>query len=325
LFLGFYFKEDLSLFFPEKDSLSNLESSTIIGRESLLISTNTSCINLKLKDRPNKCNQVCSSEGGNFISDKCSGNDEVYCKCDIIIYDKILPVKKPEQNFKSKTKKAYERLKLELSRVPENIRNLLEDVEVKLYSLSEKKSVEKVTSTQNSKNSFGDIFKVEPERKDECMEAFNYLNGLRSENGRRALKWDDRLYNLAVFRAKDMFDRNYFDHITPEGNCAKDFQSDFGISSNEFLAENAGGMSYYSKGDVAGNCKETVDGWMTSRGHRYNFLYDEHVSGAIGCYNEICLFYGSHSNPYGLGAGPCTTGEEGLAYWETAGKQKGEV
>ena len=84
-------------------------------------------------------------------------------------------------------------------------------------------------------------------------------------------------------------------------------------------------MTYYSTGEVSGDCKEAVDGWLTSRGHRYNLLYDEHISGAIGCYKHVCVFLGVHNNPYGLGAGPCHTGEEGLAYWQSVGKQEGEV
>ena len=84
-------------------------------------------------------------------------------------------------------------------------------------------------------------------------------------------------------------------------------------------------MTYYEPNVVTGNCKEAVDGWLTSRGHRYNLLYDEHVSGAIGCYWQICVFLGVHYNPYGLGAGGCHTGDEGRAYWQIAGIKEGEV
>jgi len=169
----------------------------------------------------------------------------------------------------------------------------------------------------------GNAFKSEPERKNECMNTFNTLNQVRSENGKRTIDWDDRAYNLAVARSKDMYDRNYFDHVTPEGKCADDFKRDYGFSSSEFLAENAGGMSYYSKGSVAGDCNEALDGWLDSRGHRYNILYDTHKSGAIGCYYEICVFFGVNRD--GFGAKPCNTGDEGMAYWQTAPHQPDEV
>ncbi|MGB2842231.1 MAG: CAP domain-containing protein [Halobacteriota archaeon] len=166
-----------------------------------------------------------------------------------------------------------------------------------------------------------------PERKEECKEAFNYLNEIRKNNGRRQLKWDDRAYKLAVARCKDMSERNYFDHVTPEGTCAKDMKLEYGFNSHEILAENCGGMTHYIGGDPIPetNVNECVEGWMSSRGHRYNLLCTDHVSGAIGCYKAICIFYGVHNNPYGLGAGPCTTGEEGLAYWENVGNQIGEI
>lgn len=167
------------------------------------------------------------------------------------------------------------------------------------------------------------IFTPEPERKDECIQTFARLNSIRVEEGKKSISWDDRAYNFAVARSKDMYERSYFDHVTPEGKCADDFKSEYGFGSSEFLAENAGGMSYYNKGNVAGNCDEALDGWLNSRGHRYNLLYTTHNSGAIGCYYEICVFFGVNND--GFGAKPCNTGDEGLSFWQTAPKQPGEV
>jgi len=166
-----------------------------------------------------------------------------------------------------------------------------------------------------------------PERKADCKEAFDYVNTIRINNGRNKLKWDDRAYELAVDRSKDMFERNYFDHVTPEGTCANEMKGKYGFEFYEILAENCGGMTHYFNGEpIPGeNVQNTVDSWMNSRGHRYNLLYEDHVGGAIGCYKWICVFYGVHNNPNGLGAGPCKTGEEGLAFWEQASKQPGEI
>jgi uncharacterized protein YkwD len=165
------------------------------------------------------------------------------------------------------------------------------------------------------------------EREEECKIAFNYLNEIRRRNGRKELEWDDRAYKLAVARSKDMSVRNYFDHVTPEGTCAKDMKSDYGFKSGEILAENCGGMTHYAGGTPIPetSVNEAVDSWMGSRGHRYNLLYEKHTKGAIGCYKSICVFYGVHNDPYGLGAGPCTSGDTGLAYWESAEKQPGEI
>ena len=165
------------------------------------------------------------------------------------------------------------------------------------------------------------------EREEECKIAFNHLNDIRRKNGRKELEWDDRAYKLAVARSKDMSERGYFDHITPEGTCAKDMKSEYGFKSGEILAENCGGMTHYAGGTPIPetSVNEAVDSWMGSRGHRYNLLYEKHTRGAIGCYKSICVFYGVHNDPYGLGAGPCTSGDTGLAYWESAEKQSGEI
>lgn len=163
--------------------------------------------------------------------------------------------------------------------------------------------------------------------KQESKIAFEYVNQLRSQYNRRLLEWDDRAYELAVSRSKDMYVRDYFDHVTPEGTCAKDLKYEFGFNSEDVLAENLGGVTHYSNGVpvLGASVNDSVDGWMNSRGHRYNLLYGDHIAGAIGCYEYICAFYGINHDPYGLGAGPCSTGEEGLAYWKDVSKQPGEA
>ncbi len=177
--------------------------------------------------------------------------------------------------------------------------------------------------------SFSKIFYISPEQKNESKEAFAYLNQLRKQNNRRPMEWDDKIYELAVSRSKDMYERNYFDHTTPEGKCVKDFKYVYGLDRYT-IAENLGAkyveyneydMSFSKTIDV----KEEVDSWMRSRGHRYNLMYPDHVKGAIGCYYGVCAFLGANTDPYGLGAGSCTTGEQGLNYWKQAERQPNEI
>ena len=171
-----------------------------------------------------------------------------------------------------------------------------------------------------------EVIEKDPEREEECMQTFEKLNEIRVSYGKNMISWDDRAYKLAVARSKDMQENDYMDHTSPTGQCPENMKSSYGFKSNEYLAENAGGMSYYSKGHVAGDCDEAVDSWLSSRGHRYNLLYDDHKSGAIGCYYEICVFLGIHNNFYGLGGGgECYTAAEGEAYWDGVGKQPGEI
>lgn len=186
-------------------------------------------------------------------------------------------------------------------------------------------AAEKISNTLQNFTKIGTYESVTS--KEACEEAFTYLNDLRIKNGITALQWDDRAYNLAIARAQDMAARNYYDHVTPEGTCAKDMQAQYGFNSYENVAENLGGMMHDENNNPApgANIKQVVDGWMSSRGHRYNILYDGHTSGAIGCYKAICLFYGVNSILFGFGSGPCTTGEQGLAFWKSAEKQSGEI
>ncbi len=163
----------------------------------------------------------------------------------------------------------------------------------------------------------------------ESIEATDYLNEIRAANGRNPVKWDERLYELAIYRTKDMYDRGYFDHVTPDGKCVKDFKGDYGLSDYN-IAENAGAVMYGYDGDKVdyasyADVKEQIDGWMESRGHRYNLLYPSHTLGVAACYKGACVFLGANQEYYGLGYGPCTTGDEGTAFWNSVGTQPGET
>jgi len=188
---------------------------------------------------------------------------------------------------------------------------------------------ENLQKVKEVSSNIADTFKIEPEQKEECMEAFDYVNQLRKQHGKKTIMWDDNAYRLAVDRSKDMYENNYFDHTSPAGKCPANMKQDYNLGKYT-LAENIGaqysGYSDFSMSfDYAIEPKEQVDGWMDSRGHRYNLLYDTHVIGAIGCYHGVCVFLGGHTSQWGLGAGGCSTGAEGEAYWVTAEKQPGEI
>lgn len=132
------------------------------------------------------------------------------------------------------------------------------------------------------------------------QKTFSELNDLRAEKGLRKIEWDNRAYEMAVSRSKDMADRNYFSHLTPEGECMQTLKSQYGISSGETVAENIWMIS----GGLA-NPDEALTSWLGSPGHRANLFYNDHVKGAIGCYGRYCVFNGVHNDAYGLGAAPC--------------------
>jgi uncharacterized protein YkwD len=156
----------------------------------------------------------------------------------------------------------------------------------------------------------------------ESLRAQALINDYRAQYGRDPLPWNEGLYKLAVSRSEDMYRRKYLDHTTPEGECATTFAPQFGIRFRS-IAENVQGCE--------GNCyflanpRDAVNGWMGSRGHRYNLLYPNHLAGAVGCYQSYCTFLGAHNDPYGLGAGGCYTADEGVRFWANAPRQPGEA
>lgn len=166
------------------------------------------------------------------------------------------------------------------------------------------------------------------ENKQADQDAFDYINRLRLKYGRNPLAWDERAYALAMARSKDIVERDYFDHVTPEGTCVKDMKAQYGFRDQDNIAENLGGMTYQKNGMPVPETttREAVNGWMGSRGHRYNMMTIDHQSGAMACYKAVCTFLGINSLPNGFGFGNrCTTGEEGLESWKTAPSPADEV
>jgi uncharacterized protein YkwD len=151
--------------------------------------------------------------------------------------------------------------------------------------------------------------------------AIDYVNKLRVKNRVPLLRFDSRVYNIAMARVNDMDNYGYMDHTNPQtGSCPDSIKTQYGLSDSEYVAENAFGFDtggHYSTGLE----NEAIDSWMTSRGHRYNLLYP-HLAGAVACSRGgHCVFLGLNNDRFGAG---CHTGAEGMAYWNSAGKQPGE-
>ena len=138
----------------------------------------------------------------------------------------------------------------------------------------------------------------------EELAAFDEINALRKSYGRGEIVFDERFYRLARFRAEDMLERGYFDHVTPEGYCVSHYAREFGIPYGS-IAENL-----YAGGGGAG---EALLSWQGSRGHRYVLLYPEHERGALACVGDVCVFLAAGGEKHWR----CMSGEEASLYWET--------
>ena len=100
------------------------------------------------------------------------------------------------------------------------------------------------------------------------------INAERSQAGCGALRNDSRLAAAALGHSKDMAQRDYFDHNTPEGETPWDRIKAQGYSDPS--AENiAAGQP---------TPQAVVDAWMNSSGHRANILNCSSHATGIGFY-----------------------------------------
>ncbi|MBS1262920.1 MAG: hypothetical protein MAG715_00085 [Methanonatronarchaeales archaeon] len=124
------------------------------------------------------------------------------------------------------------------------------------------------------------------------------------------MEWDNDLYELALFRAQDMYERGYFDHIDPDGNCVNHYKGRFGFQGWDVAENIYMNTGVYGYGDA-------FDSWMTSRGHRYNLLFP-HKKGAIAKKGGYVVFLGANHKGFGK---ECASGKEGREFWRNAPRQ----
>lgn len=97
-------------------------------------------------------------------------------------------------------------------------------------------------------------------------DTLDLINQQRAANGVAALTMDEAVRGVARAHSQDMIDRNFFDHVNPDGLDPFDRLAAEGISfrtAGENIASNQG---------VADPAATAVTGWMTSPGHRANIL-----------------------------------------------------
>lgn len=91
----------------------------------------------------------------------------------------------------------------------------------------------------------------------------------RQENGLSALKESTPLSQAAAAKANDMFQKQYFDHVSPSGvgpgDLVKNYGYDFIITGENLIL-----------GSFASE-KEVLDAWMASPGHRENIVNNKYT------------------------------------------------
>jgi uncharacterized protein YkwD len=89
------------------------------------------------------------------------------------------------------------------------------------------------------------------------------MNARRSEAGLPALRADERLTDAADDRMRDMEERSYWAHVSPEGRRPFEWLRPRGYDF------------YYAGENLAAGFETTrllVDSWMESKGHRENIM-----------------------------------------------------
>lgn len=132
-----------------------------------------------------------------------------------------------------------------------------------------------------------------PVPREEKLEAAIHerINNKRAERGLSKLDYRVRLEKVAELHSKDMAEKGYFSHTSPDGKTMSDRYDEVGYAcrvetgENRYLtgAENIFKFEYSGLGySVSELADRAVEGWMNSKGHRENILTPEWENEGIG-------------------------------------------
>ena len=105
------------------------------------------------------------------------------------------------------------------------------------------------------------------------QEIIKKINLYRQYNGKKPLKYDPKLTQLAIIKVKDMIDHNYFDHQSPTFNMPWDLAGLFGY---DFVTFGENLARHYV------NATDVVDAWITSPTHNENLLKESYQQIGVG-------------------------------------------
>ncbi|GAX37167.1 CAP domain-containing protein [Nodularia sp. NIES-3585] len=128
--------------------------------------------------------------------------------------------------------------------------------------------------------------------------ALELVNRDRTVNNLPPLQEYSGLSLAAQLHAQDMYDRQYFDHISPDGKSPQDRYLAVGSSPLEGVGENIIVQNQTEGWGLTYSAAEKFQrGWMYSHGHRANLLTEEYtkfgygvVSGANGRIYAVQMF-----------------------------------
>ena len=110
----------------------------------------------------------------------------------------------------------------------------------------------------------------------QAQQVLSLVNTQRKNAGLAALTMDSALNNVAVAKAKDMINNNYFSHNSPTYGSPFDMMKKFGVTYRTAGENIAKGQS---------TAQQVMNDWMNSPGHRANILNSSYTKIGIGYYN----------------------------------------
>lgn len=108
-------------------------------------------------------------------------------------------------------------------------------------------------------------------------------NQRRSDHSVGTLGYSQHLSAIALQHSRDMADRDFFDHTSPDGDNAGDRYRTFGHDDRS-SGENIACIPLDPTTSARGAAQEVVKSWMKSPGHRKNILRDRFTEEGIGIY-----------------------------------------
>ncbi|MGG4341953.1 CAP domain-containing protein [Paenibacillus lautus] len=114
------------------------------------------------------------------------------------------------------------------------------------------------------------------EKSNFASEVVTLVNKERANAGLKPLTVHAKLTTVALDKAKDMSDNNYFSHTSPTHGSPFDMMKAYGISYG-YAGENI------AKGQRTP--QEVMNSWMNSQGHRENILSPNFTKIGVGYYN----------------------------------------
>lgn len=150
--------------------------------------------------------------------------------------------------------------------------------------------------------------------------ALQLVNEARRERGLDPLSFSDPLNAAAQAHAQDMLERDYYSHLSPEGEAAMDRFLAHGGDQWRLVAENITTCSPCAETPNEARVGELHRGWMDSPGHRENILRPGVtrfgfgvVAGDDGPLYAVQTFAGPGASGDGGGAGAGELAAEDLA------------